>query len=155
MDLEPAVEALSLVHDSDASRRLDLICLDIPDLGDDDQVESKKRKIKRLRRKQRAASSPLSPDSHKVGSLPEELGVVQTHQLSVSEDSNPHLLPPDVYDEGVEEIDVPSIRFTDFAWPEAAIQQPDESATHSRQTSVTTDQSFSKDSDCDFTRSVG
>ena len=70
MDLEPALEALSLVEDSDAGRRLDLICLDVPRIGDDDQVESKKRKIKKSRRRHLTpVSSPLHPDRQTVGSL--------------------------------------------------------------------------------------
>lgn len=154
MELEPAIDALSLLHDLDDTRRLDLIYLDVSNVGDDEQVEFKKRKVKRLRRKQSSsASSPLTPDSQTVGSLSEDVSL--PHPLT--RDLKPNALSLDaVQREGEEEeIEPPSIPFTDFVWPQAKIEVPDESASCSRQTSLVTDQSSFKDSDCDFTRSIG
>lgn len=70
LDLEPALEALSLVHDSDAGRRLDLICLDVPDADVDDQVERKQIRTKKSRRKKlTSTSSPVQFNAHPASSL--------------------------------------------------------------------------------------
>lgn len=139
MDLEPALEALSLVQDSSASRRLDLICLDVPNIRDDEQVESKKRKIKRQRRKQQTSvSSPLHPDRHAVGSLSlsEDLPVSRTDSVVESVTSSK---PEEEFlaSERLEEAAAsPSTHFSDFFWPQVPFEQ-EESVVESSQTNGT------------------
>ena len=131
MDLEPALEALSLVEDREAGRRLDLICLDVPQtgVGGEDHVHSKKRRIKRLTRKQRStASSPLHPDaSRRMGSLSlsEELSASRSPPVLESSDSPAaEALPDQTSSHFEKDVGTPSPAFSDVFWPTVSLDQP-------------------------------
>lgn len=152
MDLEPALEALSLVEDPAAGRRLDLICLDVPEIHEDEQVESIKRKIRRTRRKhQTSVSSPNHPDRQTVASLSlsEDLPVSRTTSVveSVSS-SKPEEESPDA-PLREEDIVSPSTLFSEFFWPQVSFEQP---AIENGQKTVieNCDQNDSKDITCEF-----
>jgi hypothetical protein len=153
MDLEPALEALSLVEDPAAGRRLDLICLDVPEHQEDEQVESIKRKIKRSRRKHLTpVTSPNHPDRQTVASLSlsEDLTVSRTTSVveSVSSSKPEEDEIPDV-PRIPEDIVSPSPLFSEFFWPQVSFEQP---ANGNGQASVIEicDQNDSKDKICEF-----
>lgn len=163
MDVEPAVEALCLVHDSDASRPLDLIYLDVQQVQEDDQVESKKRKVKRLRRKhQTSGSSPLTPDCQTVGSLSlsEDLPHSRTRSVAESSDGSklPESPPETVHQQETVEEPVtasPSTFFSEFFWPQVSLEGQQQRDDHSVPNNQTSDHNEgNKDFDCDFMRPV-
>ena len=165
MDLEPALEALSLVHDSEAGRRLDLICLDVPHVDADDAVESKKRtrRVKRTRRKPQASSSsplllaePLPPPSHSMASfsLSDDLRTrtpsandCDSHTAAVHEQASQPETPPLV-------LDSPAALFSDLFWSQVSFdKQSDEQHAPAQRLSCETD-TESRQVEYDFLKPV-